>query len=67
MNLWPIIIAAGIPSAITSFLFWLLKKELTKAESRREEQEESTEKLIRIIMNVSHSTNILAEATAKAV
>ena len=62
-----LLIAAGIPSAITAFLFWLLKRNIDKNENKREEKENNTEKLILMLVNTSRSTNILAEATAKAV
>lgn len=57
----------GIPTAITGFLFWLLKREINRAEAKREQREKDTVQLIMMIMNTSRSTNILAEATAKAV
>ena len=62
-----LLIAAGIPSAITAFLYWLLKRNIDRNENKREEKENNTEKLILMLVNTSHSTNILAEATAKAV
>ena len=62
-----LLIAAGIPSAITAFLFWLLKRNIDRNEHKREEKENNTEKLILMLVNTSRSTNILAEATAKAV
>ena len=62
-----LLIAAGIPSAITAFLFWLLKRNIDKNENKREEKENNTEKLILMLVNTSRSTNILAEANAKAV
>lgn len=62
-----LLIAAGIPSAITAFLFWLLKRNIDRNENKREEKENNTEKLILMLVNTSRSTNILAEATAKAV
>lgn len=62
-----LILACGIPSALTGFLFWILKRQLTKAEAKREEQQQTIEELMKIIINTSYSTNILAEATAKAV
>ena len=60
-----LILACGIPSALTGFLFWILK--ITKIEAKREKQQQTIEELMEIIINTSHSTNILAEATAKAV
>ena len=62
-----IIIAAGIPSAIIGFLAWWLKKHLDRLEEKRAEREESTEQLMLYIMQTSRATNVLAEATARAV
>ena len=62
-----LLIAAGIPSAITGFLFWLLKRNIDKNEAKREDKENNTEQLMLMLINTSRSTNVLAEATAKAV
>lgn len=66
--------AAGVPSAITGLLVWLIKREINKRdainaekEARQEKREENVEKLMLMIMNTSRATNVLAEATAKAV
>jgi len=61
------IAAMGIPSAITGFLFWWLKRSIDKREKKSEEREKTTEQLMLIIMKNSRATNVLAEATAKAV
>ena len=73
-----IILAAGIPTALTGLLVWWLKRHIDKkdqeAEERlkkerelAEEREKNTEKLMLMIMQTSRATNVLAEATAKAV
>lgn len=62
-----IILAAGIPSAITGLIVWYLKKYIDKREKHREEREHNTEQLMLMMMNISRSTNVLAEATARAV
>lgn len=61
------IAAMGVPSAITGFLFWWLKRSIDKREKKAEEREKTTEQLMLIIMKNSRATNVLAEATAKAV
>ena len=61
------IIAMGIPTAFTGLMIWWLKRYIDKRESKAEEREENTEKLMLIIMNNSIATNVLAEATARAV
>ena len=62
-----IIIAAGIPSAVMGLLVWWLKRYIDKQEVKRLEREKNTEEFMLFIMKNSRATNILAEATAKAV
>lgn len=72
------VIAMGIPTAITGFLVWWLKRHIDKrdkeAEEREkkqraaaEEREKNTERLMLMIMQTARATNVLAEATARAV
>ena len=57
----------GIPTGLTGFLFWYLKRHIDKKEKEREEKEQNTEKLMLLIMQTSRATCVLAEATARAV
>ena len=57
----------GIPSAIMGLLIWWLKRSLDKKETARVEREKNTERLMMMIMQTSRATNVLAEATARAV
>ena len=61
------LLAMGIPTAVTGLLIWWLKREIDKRDALREEREKNTETLMLMIMQTSRATNILAEATAKAV
>lgn len=61
------LIAMGIPTAITGLLVWILKRHIDKVEHKREEHERNRERLMLMIMQTSRATNVLAEATAKAV
>lgn len=61
------LIAWGIPAAITGLMMWYLKRHIDKTEQKREEKEQNTEKLMLLIMQTSRATNVLAEATARAV
>lgn len=65
--IWMFIAAMGIPSAVTGFLVWWLKRHIDKKEAKREEKEKNTERLLRIMMKETRATNVLATATAKAV
>lgn len=72
------LIAMGIPTAFTGLLVWWLKRSIDKRDKeaerraeaerkRAEEREKNTETLMLMIMQTSRATNVLAEATAKAV
>lgn len=61
------IAAMGIPSAITGFAVWWLKKQLDKRDAKNEEKEKNTEQMILLIAQNSRATYTVAEATAKAV
>lgn len=74
MEITDILIFMGIPSAVTGFLFWWLKRsidkreaEREKREAEREKREATTEKLMLMIMQNGRAAVVLAEATAKAV
>lgn len=62
-----ILIALGVPTAFTGLLVWWLKKHIDKTEQEREVKERNREQLMLMIMQTSRATNVLAEATAKAV
>lgn len=61
------ILMFGIPTAITSFGFWLIKRYIDRREVKRDEKEQNTEKLILMMLKMGKANNILAEATARAV
>ena len=61
------VVAMGIPTAITGLLMWFLKRYIDKAEKNRETREHNREQLMLLLIQTSRATNILAEATAKAV
>lgn len=61
------VIAMGIPTAITGLLVWWLKRHIDKRDRKQEERERNTEELMLLIMQTSRATNVLAEATARAV
>lgn len=67
MSIGAILLSAGIPSAITGLLIWGLKKYIDLRIKASEEKESNIEQLMLMIINTSRSTNVLAEATARAV
>ena len=62
-----IIMAAGIPSAITGLLLWWIKKKIDKQDEERQERERNQERLMILIMQTGRATSVLSEATARAV
>ena len=73
-----LMIAAGIPSAITGFAVWLLKRQLTRhdeldrieRQNRQRDTDERSEKQERLQLSIIQSINAaiaLSEATARAV
>lgn len=67
MELYDVILLMGIPTAITGLLVWWFKRAIDKRDAKAAEREQNTEKLMLMIMQTSRATNVLAEATAKAV
>ncbi len=66
-----IILAAGIPSAITGFCFWLLEHKIQKRDAKNIEEQQHKDEInkkqnVLILKQVSASL-ALGEATAKAV
>lgn len=75
---WQTLAAFGIPTTITGIGVWFFQRSIKKRDKKREkeqeerdrkaeERERNTEKLMLMIMQTSRATNVLAEATAKAV
>lgn len=73
-----ILVAMGVPSAITGLIVWWFKRYVDKKdrdtaerEAKRhaisEEREKNYEKIMLMIMQTSRASYVLAEATAKAV
>ena len=61
------LLAMGIPTAITGLLVWWLKRHIDRVEKKREEREHNSEQLMYLLIQTNRATNVLAEATAKAV
>ncbi|MBR2877821.1 MAG: serine/threonine protein kinase [Clostridia bacterium] len=67
MKMEMVIMAAGIPSAITGLLVWWIKKKIDKQDEERQEREKNQERLMILIMQTGRATSVLSEATARAV
>lgn len=73
-----LLVSMGVPTAITGLLVWFFKRHIDKRDAEkerkeleekkaREEREKNTETLMLLIMQTSRATNVLAEATARAI
>ena len=62
-----LLIAIGVPSSIMGLLVWWLKRYIDKKDAEAEKRERKTERFMLLIMQNTRATNVLAEATAKAV
>ena len=67
IDVWQLCVVMGVPTGLTGFLIWWFKRQIDKKEAKREEREKNTETLMMMIMQTSRATNVLAEATARAV
>lgn len=64
---WAIIVAMGIPSAITGLLVWKLKKDIDKRDRVKDKQEEDRYKLMSMMMKTGHANFVLSSAIAMAI
>lgn len=67
MDIMVIVTAAGIPSALTGFLFWALEHKIQKSEKVREARDKKRESLELLILDNVSAAMELSEATARAV
>ena len=63
----PFVAAMGVPSAFMGFLVWWLKRYIDKRESAKEKREKNIEKLMLMSLETARATQVLTEATARAV
>lgn len=62
-----IIIAMGIPSAITGFCFWLMEKKIEKRQKEQDKKDEARKQNEIIVLKGVNAAIALGEATARAV
>lgn len=67
MTVSDLLLMLGIPTAITGLFVWWFKRYIDRRDAKDAEREANTERLMLMIMQTSRATNVLAEATAKAV
>ena len=69
---WPEVIAAlfiamGVPSAITGFCFWMIKKKIERQQKEQDKKEEARRQNETIMIESMNAAIALGEATARAV
>ena len=62
-----ILIACGVPTAITGLFVWLLKKHIDKKDDARAERDRAREEFELMLVKGNNAAIALGEATAKAV
>lgn len=62
-----IIIAMGIPSAITAFCFWLLERKIEKRQKEQDKKDDARKQNEIIVLKGVNAAIALGEATARAV
>ncbi len=66
INIGSLIALMGIPSAVTGFFFWLLKRYIDKKEAERESKDADREKHDLLLLKSVNASIALGEATAIA-
>ena len=66
INVGSLIALMGIPSAVTGFFFWLLKRYIDKREKQRDDKDADREKHDLLLMKCVNASIALGEATAIA-
>lgn len=67
MELWTIICACGIPSALVGLAVWYFKRAIGKRDQEIEEREKNLEQLVLMMLQSTRANSILCKATAEAV
>lgn len=65
--MWELIVACGLPTALTGLFVWLLKKHIDKRETERAQQDKRREDFEYMLIKSTTASIALGEATAKAV
>ena len=66
INVGSLIAIMGIPSAVTGFFFWLLKKYIDKREKQRDDKDADRENHDLLLMKCVNASIALGEASAIA-
>ena len=67
MEIWEIILMFGIPSTITGFGIWLLKRKIEKNERQYNEKENNLQDLVLMMLQTTRANAVGITAVAKAI
>ena len=67
MEIWEIILVFGVPSAITGFGIWLIKRKIEKNEKLHTEKENNLESLILMMIQTARANTVGITAVAEAI
>ena len=67
MEVWEIILMFGVPSAITGFGIWLIKRKIEKNEKQRIEKENNLQDLVLMMLQTTRANAVGITAVAKAI
>lgn len=67
MELWQLLVAAGIPSGLSGLLIWYLKRKIAKDEEKSLEHQKNLESLVLMMLQSTRANTVLCRATAEAV
>ena len=65
-QIWGVLLAFGVPSAIFGLIVWYFKTLITKYQKRQEEHEKNLESLVLMMLQSERANTILCKATAEA-
>ena len=67
MTAWELALTCGLPTALTGFFVWLLKRHIDQRDTARQVQEQKREDFESMLLKSTTASIALGEATAKAV
>lgn len=67
MEIWEIILMFGIPSAITGFGIWLIKRKIEKNERQYNEKQNNLQDLVLMMLQTTRANAVGITAVAKAI
>lgn len=66
-QIWGILLAFGVPSAVFGLLIGYIKRTIDKNQKRQEEHDKNQESLVLMMLQSTRANSILCKATAEAV